>query len=137
MAEFLERAQPWASTLIDHNWPVMIYALVALGAAVWAVLHPSRKTVLFLYGACLLVIAYEYQKHGRDPIIHTTEYLFSLEVNAQARAISKWVLLDLAPVIMQVSGFGLLAGSLALHRRELRKPDAFPVHGRYGHQPEL
>jgi hypothetical protein len=122
MAEFLERAQPWAITLIDHNWPVMIYALVAGGAASWADRRPARKSVLFLYGACLLVIAYEYEKHGRETILGTTEYLFSVEVNARARVVSRWLLLDLVPLLMQVSGFGLLVGSLALHRRELRRP---------------
>lgn len=121
VAEFLERAHPWAVTLVSHNWPVMVYTLVALGAAVWALLHPARKSVLFLYGACLLVLAYEYEKHGRETIILTTEYLFSLEVNATARVVSRWLLLDLVPLVLQVTGFGVLGGSLVLHRRELQK----------------
>ena len=121
MAEFLERAQPWFATLVAHNWPVLIYLTVAAGAAVWAVLFPARQSVLFLYGACLLVIAYEYEKHGRTPILDTTGYLFSLETNAAARTMSRWLLLEVTPLLMQVSGFGLLAGSFALHRRALRK----------------
>lgn len=124
MAEFLERAQPWIVTLVAHNWPVFIYLAVTAAAAVWAVLHPARQSVLFLYGACLLVLAYEYDKHGRATILDTTGYLFSIETNLGALNLSRWLLLDLAPVLMQVSGFGLLAGSFALHRRALRKQTA-------------
>ena len=126
MAEFLERAQPWLVTLVAHNWPVFIYLAVTAAAAVWALLHPARQSVLFLYGACLLVLAYEYDKHGRATILDTTSYLFSVETNLNARNASHWLLLDVLPVLMQVSGFGLLAGAFALHRRALRRP-ATPI----------
>jgi hypothetical protein len=128
VTEILDRAQPWAVTLILHNWPVMVYGLVTAGAAVWALLHPARPSVLFLYGAALLVLGYEYEKHGRETILDTTGYLFSLEVNPAARVVSRWLLLEFAPLLMQVSGFALLGGSLVLRRRELRKP-APPTRG--------
>jgi len=108
MQEILDRAQPWATTLILHNWPVLVYATIAVCAAIWSLVRPTRARVLVLYGAILLVLAFEYQKHGTATIVGTTTYLFSLEVNPGLRTTSQWFLLLIVPAIAQFVGFALL-----------------------------
>jgi hypothetical protein len=120
MSEFLERAHPWAATLVQHNWPVMLYSLVALGAAIRAYLSPNRLTILFLYGAILLVLTYEYEKHGLATILGTTSYLFSLEVNPGARAVSQLLLITAVPLVSRLIAFALIVGSIVLRERESR-----------------
>ena len=61
MQEILDRAQPWATTLILHNWPVLAYATIAVFAAIWTLVRPSRGRLLVLYGAIMLALAFEYQ----------------------------------------------------------------------------
>ena len=121
MEEFLDRAVPWAITLVLHNWPVMLYTLIAAVTAVRAYIDPSRPILLFLYGTILLIIAYEYEKHGRGAIIGTTDYLFSLEVNHHLRAGSQWLLLDVLPVGMRILGFGQIIGSIVLREIQMRQ----------------
>ena len=121
MSEFLERAHPWAVTLVLHNWPVMLYSLVAVLAATRAYIRPHRYTLLFLYGTVLLIIAYEYEKHGRATILDTTSYLFSLEVNPDARSVVQLLLLDVVPVLLRVLGFALIGGSIILRELQARR----------------
>ncbi|MCC6177952.1 MAG: hypothetical protein IT305_21845 [Chloroflexi bacterium] len=121
MAEFLERAQPWLATLVSHNWPVLVYALAAVWAAWRAFSHPSRHAVLFLYGALLLVFAYEYQKHALPTIAGTTSYLFSLEANSRLRSASQWLLMTALPILVRLLGIGMLGLAILIQRRETHR----------------
>jgi hypothetical protein len=121
MSEFLERAQPWVITLVLHNWPVMLYSLVAVFAAIRAYVSPNRHTILFLYGAIILVLVYEYEKHGRATVLDTTSYLFSQEVNPVARDLSQQLLLTVAPVTIRLIGFAMIVGSVVLREHANRR----------------
>jgi hypothetical protein len=108
MEEFLNRAQPWVSTLWQHNWPVIVFGLSGVIAAVLALVRPSRPRLLTLYGLLGLVLAFEYQKHGVPTLQGTATYLFSVERNATARAVSLLIIRDVAPVALYVTAIGLL-----------------------------
>jgi hypothetical protein len=99
MTEFLYRARPWAITLVEHNWPILLYGLVIAVAAVWAYARPGRRVLLVLYGALGLAFAFEYQKHIAPVLVGTAHYLFSVEVNPGPRALSQFILGDLLPIV--------------------------------------
>jgi len=121
MNELLERAGPWAVLLVQHNWPVIMYVVVAVVVAWRAYLAPRRHTLLFLYGTVLLIVAYEYQKHALPTVVHTTDYLFSEEVNPGARSLSQSLLVDLGPSLLRVVGCVLILGAAALRERAYRR----------------
>ena len=136
MAEFLDRAQPWATTLILHNWPVLLYTVLAAIAATWALIRPARSTLLILYGAIILIVGFEYEKHGTATIINTTSYLFSVEVNPIPRVLSRRLLLEVVPISMQVIGYGLLlcpfANRLLARERRSHADSALSRGSEYG-----
>jgi hypothetical protein len=68
--------------------------------------------LLLVYGFLVLVVAFEYRKHGVAIVRDTTNYLFSLELNAGARYASQILLADVMPVAFYLSGLLLLAMSL-------------------------
>jgi hypothetical protein len=100
MTEFLYRARPWATTLIEHNWPLLLYGLAIAVVAVWAYVTPGRRVLLILYGLLGLAFAFEYQKHIAPALIDSARYLFSVEVNPRPRAISQFIVGDVLPVAL-------------------------------------
>jgi hypothetical protein len=123
MEEFVFRARPWATLLIQHNWPILLYGALGLVAAVWAYLRPSRRAVLTLYGLLGLAFAFEYQKHVGPALRGTMRYLFSAEVNPLPRAVSQLIVADVAPVALYAAAGALLLAAAApwrLRRRPAR-----------------
>jgi hypothetical protein len=108
MEEFLYRAQPWAITLWQHNWPVIVFGLSSVIAAVLALVRPSRPRLLALYGLLGLVLAFEYDKHGVPAFQHTATYLLSVERNATARTVSLVIIGDVAPIALYIVAIGLV-----------------------------
>jgi hypothetical protein len=113
MDEFLYRARPWVVTLIAHNWPIMLYAVLTPWAAIYAYLRPSRRRLSLVYGLVVLACVFEYQKHAIPVLRDTTDYLFSLETNPGMRRVSQFTLLDVAPVAAYGLGLVLVAAALA------------------------
>ncbi len=114
MDEFLDRAGPWAITLAQHNWPLVIYLPVILWVALRAYLRPSQRVLLLLYGFMILALAFEYHKNGTPVAADTISYLFSVERNPAMRRISQFVLLDAAPIAAHALGLALVLLSVAL-----------------------
>lgn len=121
MAEVLERAQPWAFTLVAHNWPVLMYSIAAIVSAVLAYRAPSRPRILFLYGTILLILGFEYEKHAVATIVETTSYLFSVEKNPWMRSWSQWLLVSAAPDVLHALGVAAMATSVLLRESVLRR----------------
>ncbi len=115
MDDFWYRIPPWATTLVLHNWPVMLWPALAIWAAVRAYLRPGRPILLFLYGSVILTVAFEYQKHGLGPVESTIYYVFARGPNV--RDVLATVMVDWLPVAMNVFGFALLALSVVTSRR--------------------
>lgn len=119
MEDFLYRARPWVVTLVQHNWPIMIYSVALVWAALRAYLHPSRTSLLLLYGVAMLALAFEYQKHVSNVVENTLDYLFKR--NPGALAAGQALLLDALPVALHLMGLALVVLSLArTWRREPR-----------------
>jgi uncharacterized membrane protein HdeD (DUF308 family) len=117
MNEFLYRARPWATLLIEHNWPVMLCAVLILITAIWALIRPTRRTLLALYGLLLLAFAFEYQKHLAPLLVNTARYLFSVEVNPGPRAASQIIIAQVLPIVFTGLGVALLMIALRPRRR--------------------
>jgi hypothetical protein len=113
MDDFLYRARPWAITLLLHNWPVMLAGALAVPVAVRAYLRPTRRILLVLYGLLGLAFAFEYQKHLAPALRDTARYLFSAEVNPGPRAVSQFVVADLAPAALYIFAVVLLLAAAA------------------------
>ena len=116
MGDFLYRAEPWAITLAQHNWPIFLLSILAAWTAYRAYRAPSRPALLRLYGCLLLAFAFEYQKHVAHMFLEATDYLFSAEANPELRSLSRRVLVDLLPVALYLCGFAAMC--LGLRRRE-------------------
>jgi len=112
MDEIVYRAQPWAINLFLHNWPVMLYSVLVLWAGARAYLRPSRPAVLLLYGALVLVLAFEYAKHGLVVVRDTTAYLF---VDPPLRQMSQFFLIDVLPLAIYALGIALVFISVVWH----------------------
>lgn len=125
MGDFLWRAEPWARTLVAHNWPIMVLSVLVLWIAIRAYLRPSRRALLLLYGLVALAIAFEYQKHGTVVIGRTADYLFGAESTAGARRIARLLLVDALPPIVYVLGATLVATALAPIPRRRERWTAF------------
>ena len=119
--EAFERTQTWVLMLMVQYWPILLYGLVAAVTAIRAYLAPSRPIILFLYGALVLIVAYEYERGSRDSIISMTEYVFAFDLDGGVRRGSQWLLLDVAPICLRILGFGLLAISIVLREVDGRR----------------
>jgi hypothetical protein len=108
MDDFLSRASPWAITLVLHNFPAMIYAVLIVWLATRAYLRPSRRSLLLLYGTCVLLFAFEYVKHGTGVARETTNYLFGRPHNLVMRNASQFLALQVLPVAFHILGVMLL-----------------------------
>lgn len=120
LEEFFYRAQPWAATLVLHNWPIMLYGGLSLWVAIHAFLRPTRWALLALYGLLVLSVAFEYQKHGTRILRGTTSYLLDIEGNARMLWISQLILLDVLPVTFHLLGLALLIAAIGLYATRLR-----------------
>jgi len=118
MEDFLDRAGPWFVTLALHNWPVLLSAVLVSWAALRVYACPTRRRVLLLYGLFILVLAFEYQKHGLTYVRGTTGYLFSAEANPALRRLSQLTLLEALPVALYLLGLAFLVLS-ALPARQV------------------
>lgn len=120
LEEFLYRAQPWAATLVLHNWPIMLYGGLSLWVAACAFLRPTRWALLALYGLLVLSVAFEYQKHGTRILSGTIDYLLDFEGNAGMLWISQFIFLSALPATFQLLGLALLIGAIGLYAARLR-----------------
>lgn len=116
MDAFLHRAPSWLLTLLTHNWPLLLYMPLICWAAARAYLQPSRPHVLLLYGAMVLILAFEYSKHGTPVVQATSNYLFG-ELEG-ARSLSQFLLVDILAPCSHLVGIVLILLA-ALSRRAL------------------
>jgi hypothetical protein len=112
--------------LIQHNWLVLAFTALALWAALRLYLRPARATAVLLYGALLLVVAYEYQKHGVPMAVGTVTYLFSVERNPLARQVSQWLVVEALPVLLYGLGLALLVAGWLADRPTAAAVAAYP-----------
>jgi hypothetical protein len=118
VAEFLDRAPLWLTTVVSHNWPVLFYLAFTGWFALDAVITPSRPRILLLYGGIVLVAAFEYQKHSAKVVIETTNYL--LGGTAIGRETAQFLLIDAAPLVAHLLGVGLLLAGVLASREDRR-----------------
>jgi len=114
MEDFLYRAGPWATTLAQHNWPLLVYLPLILWVASRAYVRPERRVLLLLYGLVTLALTFEYQKHGPRSGVETVRYLFDTDKNHFAQRVSEFVLVDAAPIAGHALGLSLVVLSVAL-----------------------
>ncbi|MGI5835726.1 MAG: hypothetical protein ACOX87_04430 [Chloroflexota bacterium] len=107
MDDFHHRIPPWAITLTLHNWPIMLYSVFGVWAAIRAYLQPNRPALLLLYGFLTLAFAFEYQKHGLEPVRGTLDYVFARLPDW--RNAGYLILLDILPIALHLLGFAFLA----------------------------
>jgi hypothetical protein len=112
--DFLYRAEPWARTLVQHNWPIFLLSVLVILTGIQAYWRPSRPALLRLYGCLVLALAFEYQKHLVPVMVETTDYLFSEDTNPAVRSLSQLVLVDALP--LAIYAWGAIALFLGLRQ---------------------
>jgi hypothetical protein len=100
----------WLIVVTAHNWPALLSGTLAIVAARRAWQQPNRSRLAALYGAALLLTAYEYHKHVAPQLQDAANYLLMFELLFLNRA--AWLLVGpiataaLATIALGFWGYG-------------------------------
>lgn len=100
---------------ISHNWPVLLALLAALICAILAWQQPSRRRLAALYGAVLVAVAYEYQKHILPRFVEATTFLTA--DSATLYRTTRFIVEPLALAVQAALALGFLLYALVPRRR--------------------
>lgn len=101
--------------LILHNYIAIGLALGLGISTIFALVTPTRGRVLLMVGCALLLLAFEYRKHIRDPLLEQTKQ--SLITERYSSRLERVITLSIsrgAPIALNVGGITAVICGLGL-----------------------
>ncbi|MBI4039218.1 hypothetical protein HY388_00110 [Candidatus Daviesbacteria bacterium] len=98
-----------------HNYLVIAYVSGALLSAILSLTKPTRYHLFLFFGFCLLVFAFEYNKHIAEPFYNQTlQSLITVKEHFRVRKLLDLLIYELIPVASFVFGWGFIFIALVL-----------------------
>ncbi len=104
---------------ILHNWQVIVYGTGIIGTSIAALWQPRRSFVLWMIGFSLLLFAFEYDKHFKEPLHdQTIQSLITVREHAKVRRVVSISFNKLIPLGVPMVGIACNVAGLYLFQRE-------------------
>jgi len=102
--------------IIIHNFFAILFSCGILVGIVLSIIHPTRKSVFLLLGNCILLFAFEYNKHIRESLRdQTIGSLITLKRYYKLEWFINLFTIKILPVLLYVIGLTLVAISVYLY----------------------
>lgn len=102
-----------------HNWQVIVYGAGIIGASIAALWQPRRSFILWMIGFSLLLFAFEYDKHFKEPLHdQTIQSLITVREHAKVRRVVSISFNKLIPLGVPIVGIACNVAGLYLFQRE-------------------
>lgn len=105
-----------------HNWQVIVYGLGIVAATIGALWQPRRSFILWMIGFSLLLFAFEYDKHFKEPLHdQTIQSLITVREHAKVRRVVSISFNKLIPLGVPLLGIACNIAGIYLFQRERKE----------------
>lgn len=98
-----------------HNYLVIAYVSGVVLSAILSLAKPTRYHIFLFFGFCLLVFAFEYNKHIAEPFYNQTlQSLITVKEHYKVRKLLDLLISELIPVASFTLGWGFIFVAMVL-----------------------
>ncbi len=107
---------------VSHNFAAFIYLAGIIVSLIFALIKPTRKSIFFLLGFIILLFSFEYNKHILEGLREQTlNALITIQEHNKVRRIINVITLKALPVLLPITGWGLIGLATFLHFSKKKK----------------